>query len=552
MRRLFPQILFGLVVFAVPGLGADNLPEDNISKQLAVQAAMNRARASLSEMNSQRAVEVLEEQLPRVNGNPQYLVLLREAYRAHIRDLYLAGQPDLAKRYLERLCILEPSAANDVSLRPQMDAPPRKFEQPAPKTTLLPFPQFKLPNPFAKREEPKMDPIARALPEETDPFDKKNQREPAKKVTDPTSAKELASRGLSEFNLKRYAEARRCFEEAHRADPSSLSMYCEPWAYCIIDGVSKAMEQPGTLPTHLVSLKRDVEGAIEMAPTKMLAVGKSLISELDKRASAVSAPAALPSTLTSVKHWGQNKEGWQVAETKHFRIFHKQNGEFAERVAQIAEHTRFTMYRKWFNAEAAAWEPICELILHPNVASYTQMTPAPSNSPGHSRVEMDPSKRIVMRRMDLRCDIPTMMEAVLPHEATHIVLAGMFGPFHVPRWADEGIAVHSEPSDKIEQHRRNLFKFHKEGSLFGLKELMEMENYPQPRRVGAFYAQSVVLVEFLTQQKGPRVLAEFVKDGLRQGYDSALQRHYGMTFTQLEQLWQQQVIAPGERTASQK
>src|SRR5262249_61358926 len=122
----------------------------------------------------------------------------------------------------------------------------------------------------------------------------------------------------------------------------------------------------------------------------------------------------------------------------------------------------------------------------------------------------------------------------------------------VPRWCDEGIAVLSEPSEKIEAHRRNLHNFHKDNQLFGLKELMELKDYPPARRIGAFYAQSVVLTEFLTQQKGPRTLTEFVKDGIRQGYDAALQRHYGMTFTQLEQLWQQQVINDATRQTAQK
>jgi len=38
------------------------------------------------------------------------------------------------------------------------------------------------------------------------------------------------------------------------------------------------------------------------------------------------------------------------------------------------------------------------------------------------------------------------------------------------------------------------------------------------------------------------VLTDFIKDGLRHGYEASLQRHYNMTFAQLEQLWQQQVI----------
>jgi hypothetical protein len=284
-----------------------------------------------------------------------------------------------------------------------------------------------------------------------------------------------------------------------------------------------------------------------MAPTKMMVVGQQLLQQLEER----SKRPIVTASVTKVRHWGQNKEGWQVAETPNFRIFHKENSEFVERVAQIAENTRLAMFRKWFGSDGVEWQPTCELILHPNAGAYTQMTGVPGNSPGHSRIESG-SGRIVARRMDMRLDAAGMVDAVLPHETTHVVLAGMFGIVEVPRWCDEGIAVLSEPDDKIEQHRRNLLKHHKDGLLFGLKEIMELKDYPQARRIGPFYAQSVVLTEFLTHQKGPRILTEFVKDGIRQGYEVALQRHYGMTFTQLEQLWQQNVINDATRIAAQK
>ena len=77
-----------------------------------------------------------------------------------------------------------------------------------------------------------------------------------------------------------------------------------------------------------------------------------------------------------------------------------------------------------------------------------------------------------------------------------------------------------------------------------------MPDYPhETRRVSAFYAQSVVLVEFLTNQRGPTVFTSFVRDGLRDGYEPALQKHYGMSFAQLQQAWNQQVIG-GQKLAS--
>ena len=551
----------GLILIAFTTITSANPPEDSDSrfnKALSLQTAMARARILLSEQKSQKAVDVLEEQLPKVNGNTEYLVLLRDSYRTYIKDLQFAGQPEQAKRYLDRLCILDPAAAKDPSLRPAVETPPRKFEQEPAKQAKLQFPNFKLPqltNPFAKKEEAKaptnQTTVIRALPEDSiveDPFDRKNKRENVLEGNKTSVARDLLARGALEFKNERYAQARSYFEQAYQTEAGSLDVCREQWAYSIIRGVTDAMDQPGVVAAKLPDLQKQVEGAIQMAPTKMMAVGQQVLQQLDERAK----KSQVVGSSAKIRHWGQNKDGWQVAETPHFRIFHKENSDYADRVAQIAENTRATMFRKWFGQDGVEWQPTCELILHPNASAYTQMTGVPGNSPGHSRIESDPSGRVVARRMDMRLDAAGMMEAVLPHETTHVVLAGMFGGAPVPRWCDEGIAVLSEPNEKIEQHRRNLHKYSKEGQLFGLKELMELKDYPQSRRVGAFYAQSVCLTEFLTQQKHPRALTEFIKDAVRYGYETALQRHYNLTFAQLEQLWQQQVLSDTSRLTAQK
>ena len=553
MFRLCTLSLLGMtfVVFVAASIAN---PQDDadarFNKALSVQTAMARARILMSDKNPQKAVDVLEEQLPKVNGNTEYLVLLRDAYRSYIKDLLLAGHHEPARRYLDRLCILDPSAAKDASLRPAVDTPPRKFEpEPVKPAKLLSFPNFKGLNPFAKKDEakaPEPPEAIRGLPEDAtveDPFDRKNQRESAGDGKKTPVARDLLARAELEFKNKRYSEARMYFEQAYHAEASTLDACREQWAYCIIKGVSDTMDQSGVTPATLPEMKRQVEGAIQLAPAKLMAKGQELLQQLETRAKAPQVSAS----VTKVRHWTQNKGGWMVASTPHFHIFHKQDSAYAEKVAQIAENTRQTMYRKWFGQDGPEWEPVCELILHPSAAAYTQDTGVPGSSPGHSRIESDPSGRVIARRMDMRLDASGMMEAVLPHEATHVVLAGMFGTNHVPRWCDEGIAVLSEPNDKIDAHRRNLHKFSKDGQLFGLKELMELKDYPQPRRIGAFYAQSVVLTEFLTQQKNPRVLTEFIKDGLRHGYEQSLQKHYDMTFSQLEQLWQQQVLSDPNR-----
>src|SRR6202011_5991684 len=129
----------------------------------------------------------------------------------------------------------------------------------------------------------------------------------------------------------------------------------------------------------------------------------------------------------------------------------------------------------------------------------------------------------------LHCDEPkNMLGAVLPHEATHVVLAGQFGEQPIPRWADEGIAVLTEPREKIDRHLRNLARCRQETGLFSARQLMQMADYPEPRYITVFYAQSVSLVEFLaTRQQGPETLTKFLRAAQKDGYEAALKQHYG-------------------------
>jgi hypothetical protein len=210
----------------------------------------------------------------------------------------------------------------------------------------------------------------------------------------------------------------------------------------------------------------------------------------------------------------------------------------AEDAARVAERTRVEMQRKWFGVEGARWSPPCEIYLHATGQDYSRATGVPATSPGHSSFRVE-SGRVVSRRIDLHCDDPNLLTAVLPHETTHAVLAGNFGDQPVPRWADEGMAVLTEPKDKIDRHLRQLPQFRRDSHLFRLRQLLSMADYPDRRYVASFYAQSVSVVEFLSGLKGPRVFTEFLRDGVRGQWEAALQRHYGIhDFAQLESAWE--------------
>ena len=94
--------------------------------------------------------------------------------------------------------------------------------------------------------------------------------------------------------------------------------------------------------------------------------------------------------------------------------------------------------------------------------------------------------------------------------------------------------------DKIDRHLRNLPQYLQDRQLFGVQQLMHLHDYPDPRYVGQFYAQSVSIVDFLCREKDTQTFTHFLRDGLRYGYESALQKYYGFRdFTEAERRWRE-------------
>jgi hypothetical protein len=255
------------------------------------------------------------------------------------------------------------------------------------------------------------------------------------------------------------------------------------------------------------------------------------------------APVAQESKTTEVIHLANTASGWQSAQTPNFRLWHQQSHEDAERVLVAAERARSRVYEKWFGKDGPTWEVRCELYLYPNRETYRTATGLPDSAPGNAQTTNE-GQRIITRRIDLRGDWPDLADGVLPHEVTHIVLAELFVGGPVPCWANEGIAVLNEPADNVAQHLRNLPRHRDEGALYNLRELVELTDYPDPRYLGVFYAQSVSLVQFLVKEKGAAALPEFLRCVRRAGYGPALRRHYGLTFEELEKRWRQHAYEP--------
>ncbi len=529
-------------------------PDATIENYLLAQTALLQGEMYLLQRQPAKAVEVLEANLPYVNVNRKYMGVLRDAYRAYLNELSVQNQKELVERYQARLRIIENGSLATGQKPAGLETPPagprppavvedRGRAQPAPTV-----PPAAAPAPAGQSASTPT--VARG---KADPFDLGNQQ-PAGPL--PASGSSRAAEGLlaraeEEYANKRWSEARRLYDQAHRADERTTDGCRDRWAYCKLQHVVEQINNSGPNGCSWADLEKEVQQAMTLEP-KLTRPGQWLLGKIEERKAAAGGAGGAPVSDVAVQHQ-PSTGGWHLAETTHFRIFHKQPREFADRLARVAERTRVEVSRKWFSTDGEAWTPKCEVVVHATAEEYRRQTGVQQiDSPGHSRIELDPSAgRVVKRRIEVHCtNADALVTHVLPHETAHVVLASQFGGQRLPRWADEGMAVLTEPPQRVERFRREVARCQRDRELFEVRELMQLEDYPRAQKINAFYAQSVSLVEYLARLRGPRVFAQFLRDGLRQGYEPALRAHYQIQgFAELQTRWGQDATASAADTA---
>lgn len=224
-----------------------------------------------------------------------------------------------------------------------------------------------------------------------------------------------------------------------------------------------------------------------------------------------------------------NVNGWQVVESRSFRIHHVGQPTVAERLAPVCERTRQSLRARWLGeTNNSAWSLKCDLFLYPSGKEFQRLTRFSAETWGFADLEVG-DRKVWMRRLHLRTDDAARIDKLLVHELTHVVLADYFAEHQIPRWADEGIAVLSEPAERRTKLREWLNQEAKQGRLFSLQELTQQRSVPQDKRLGElFYAQSVALVEFLLtdRQLSESELLRFVADCEAHGLPTATRRQF--------------------------
>lgn len=445
----------------------------------AAQTVLKQARQLLDQNDVSNAVILLESQRDAIDKDKEYAATFARAYQLQFEKLQADGKLAQAAQVWEKLSKLPASASV---------------------------------------KETRNNPV------EKNPVFVVHQQTPQQPGQDHLTAAQQA------FEQGEFEKACHCYERSKLCGQELSQELKEQFAYCKLYAIARqlndAQGQPGAARPQM---EREVRAALELAPR--LEFGRELLQRLQIEPKRIN---------TRVKHLQNKEQGWSVCETEHFRVFHT-DSQLGEQVAEIAETTRAAVIRRWLGHDVE-WRQPCQIYVHPNADSYHRQSGMPATAPGHSDYDADKNdaSNIHYRRVFVRADHAHMLSAILPHEVTHVVLNGQFGRRLLPRWADEGLAVLSEPYSRIGMHLEPLPAAYRENRALSLQELLTIEDYPQDRsKVASFYGQSVCLVEYLCQLKSPRAFVNFMRDANNQSFPAALQQHYGMTMEALEAQLQQ-------------
>lgn len=114
-------------------------------------------------------------------------------------------------------------------------------------------------------------------------------------------------------------------------------------------------------------------------------------------------------------------------------------------------------------------------------------------------------------KMDVRGEADELNESVLPHEATHTVLASVLRR-PLPRMLDEGAATFSESEHEHQLQRERVRQLVVDKRFVHFDQLIDMKEYHQVGDISALYAEGFAIVEYLVDRSGPDRFIEFLKD----------------------------------------
>lgn len=240
-------------------------------------------------------------------------------------------------------------------------------------------------------------------------------------------------------------------------------------------------------------------------------------------------------------------KGWLIQESQTFRVCCGTSLAASRRLPEACEALRRQLQETWFGEASGDWSPKCEIVVHPTVSEYVrELGPGSRQSSGCATVEVEGGK-VVKRRIDLRADADDWMTSALPHEMTHVVLAEKFTRKQIPRWANEGMAILSEPAARQATRRAAMQRALATTGRFAAAELVVLADYPAASRRDAFYGESASLVAYLIERDSPARFLEFLQVAERESCERALKEVYRIgSLSELDIRWRPQFLDHGQ------
>jgi hypothetical protein len=134
---------------------------------------------------------------------------------------------------------------------------------------------------------------------------------------------------------------------------------------------------------------------------------------------------------------------------------------------------------------------------------------------------------------------PPELDVVLVHELSHVALYRAVRGNPVPRWFNEGVAIH-QSEVRLLPRMESLLRAAAQRSMLRLSELDK--HFPNhPHEVNIAYAQSADVVGFLRRSNNDERRFHRLIQSLRDGqtFDTALAAGYGWTRVGLERHWRE-------------
>lgn len=208
----------------------------------------------------------------------------------------------------------------------------------------------------------------------------------------------------------------------------------------------------------------------------------------------------------------------------HF-VVEAPDAESAGAIARAAERQLSDLSKKWLGRELPGWSELCPITVALG-----------HDAPGGCTTFVFKDGHVARQEVRVEGDLKRILEGVLPHEISHIVLTQHFRrPF--PRWADEGGAALAEGERELRRYRERMARIiETPDRRIPLRDLFELTGYPHD--VFAFYGTGFSISSYLVTLKGRHTFLEFIAVGMEGDWDLAVRKYYGFNSVEdLEKHW---------------